>query len=88
MGCAVQLYESPSNRHTWAPHAVDGWYLRTSTEHYRCHVVFVKKTRAERISDTVHFNHAHITQPIVTPTDILVKTLQDLTQTIKNTPKR
>lgn len=34
MGCAVQIYESPNNRHTWAPHAVDGWYLKTSPEHY------------------------------------------------------
>jgi hypothetical protein len=83
MGCAVQIYESPNNRHTWAPHSTDGWYLRTSAEHYRSHVVFVKKTRSERISDTVHFDHAHITQPTVTPTDVIVKALQDLTQAIK-----
>lgn len=85
MGCAVQIYESPNNRRTWAPHSTDGWYLRTSAEHYRCHVVFVKKTRSERISDTVHFDHKHITQPTLTPTDIIVKTLQDLTNTIKRT---
>jgi hypothetical protein len=48
--------------------------------------VFIKKTRSERISDTVHLNHAHITQPTVTPTDVIVKALQDLTQAIKETP--
>ena len=46
----------------------------------------MKKTRCERVSDTVHFKHAYITQPAVTPTDILVKTLQELTQTIKDAP--
>ena len=86
MGCAAQVYESPHNRKSWAPHSVDGWYLRTSSEHYQCHVVFIKKTRSERISDTVHFDHEHITQPMVTPTDLIVKTLQDLAQTIKNAP--
>ncbi len=38
------------------------------------------------MSDTVHFKHAYITQPTVTPTDVLVKTLQELTQTIKDAP--
>ncbi len=61
MGCAVQVHVSPNRRLTWAEHALDGWYLRTSEEHYRCHVVFVKKTRAERISDTVFFQHRYIT---------------------------
>ena len=82
----MQIYKSPNNRHTWAPHSTDGWYLRTSAEHYWCHVVFVKKTQSERISDTIKFNHAHITQPTVTAMDIIVKALQDLTQSIKETP--
>ena len=58
MGCA-----------TWAENSIDGWYLCTSTEHYRCHVVHLKKTRSERITDTVWFKHKYITQPNVTPVD-------------------
>jgi len=47
MGCAAQIYESRYRRKTWAENSINGWYLRTSTEHYRCHVVHVKKTRSE-----------------------------------------
>jgi hypothetical protein len=70
-------------RKTWAENSIDGWYLRTSTEHYLCHVVYVKKTRSERISDTVWFKHKYITQPNVTPVDQIVKAINDLTCALK-----
>ena len=34
LGCAVQLFESPDRRGTWAEHSTDGWYIGTSIEHY------------------------------------------------------
>ena len=83
MGCAVQLHERSERRGSWAMNAVDGWYLRTSDEHYRCHVIYVKHSRSERISDTVHFKHKHITIPTVTPEDTIVKCMNDLTQALK-----
>lgn len=83
MGCAVQLHNRSEKRGSWAMNAIDGWYLRTSEEHYRCHVVYVKQTRSERISDTVHFKHKHITIPTLTPEDTIVKSLNDLTQALK-----
>ena len=82
MGCAVQVHVSPNRRLTWAAHSLDGWYLRTSDEHYRCHVVFVKKTRSKRISDTVYFQHKYITNPTITHEDKVVKALGDATQTL------
>ena len=57
MGCAVQFHIKPNRRKTWDEHAGDGWYLITSPDHYRCHWIFVKATRAKRISDTVYFKH-------------------------------
>jgi hypothetical protein len=83
MGCAAQIYESTNRRKTWAENSIDGWYLRTSTEHYRCHVVHEKRTRSERISDTVWFKHKYITQPNVTPVDQIVKAINDLTCALK-----
>ncbi len=83
LGCAVQLYESNSRQGTWAEHSTDGWYIGTSMEHYRCHRIYVKKTRSERISDTVFFKHKYITQPTVTPADTIVKALDDLTHALK-----
>jgi hypothetical protein len=83
MGCAVQVHENSERRGTWAANSSDGWYLRTSPEHYRCHVIYSKNTRSERITDTVHFKHKYITEPTLTTEDTIVKALNDLTQALK-----
>ena len=75
MGCAVQIHENSERRRSWAANSSDGWYLRTSPEHYRCHVIYCKNTRSERISDTVHFKHKYIIEPTLTPEDTIVKGL-------------
>jgi hypothetical protein len=43
----------------------------------------MKKTRSERISDTVFFKHKYITHLTVTPADTIVKALDDLTNALK-----
>ena len=78
MGCAVQFHIKPDKRKTWGEHSMDGWYLRTSPEHYRCHIVFVKKTQSKRVTDTVFFKHKYITQPAITPADAIIKAYNDL----------
>jgi len=52
-------------------------------EHYRCHKIYVKKTRSERIPETVFFKQKYITQPTATPADTIVKALDDLTHALK-----
>ena len=79
MGCAVQIHENCERRRSWAANSSDGWYLRTSPEHYRCHVIYCKNTRSEQISDTIPFKHKYITEPTLTPEDTIVKALNDLT---------
>ena len=83
LGCTVQIYESTNRRTTWAENSIKGWYLHTSPEHYRCHVMHVKKMRSEQITDTVWFKHKYITQPKVTPADQIVKAINDLTCALK-----
>ena len=88
MGCAVQFHIKPDKRKTWGKHSMDGWYLKTSPEHYRCHIVFVKKTQSKRVTDTVFFKHKYITQPEVKPANVIIKAYHDLRaalQGIKNT---
>ncbi len=34
MGCAVQFHIKPNRRKSWGEHASDGWYLKTSPDHY------------------------------------------------------
>ena len=51
----VIIHENTTVRGTWASHGVKGWYLGPSMNHYRCHHVYVTKTRGERDSDCVEF---------------------------------
>ncbi len=79
MGCAVQMHESTNRRTTWAENSINGWYLHTSPEHYWCHIIHMKKTRSEQISDMVWFKHKYITQPHITAADKIVKAINNLT---------
>ena len=83
MGCAVQLYQSSERRASWAANTIDSRYLQTSPEHYRCHIIYVKKTKSKRVSDTVFFKMKFITQPTMTPADVITKARNDLTQSLK-----
>jgi hypothetical protein len=83
LGCAVEMHESANRRRTWDPRSLSGWYIGTSMEHYRCHKIFCKRTRSERISDTVIFQHRYITQPEITPEDTIVKAVGDLASALR-----
>ena len=83
MGCAVQLYLKPHRRKTWGKHSVDGWYLGASDKHYRCHKVWNVETKAERVSDTVFFKHKYITQPTLTPEDVMIRAILNLRNAIQ-----
>jgi len=78
MGCAVQVHEDADKRKTWAPHTVDGWYLGTSPDHYRAHLIHVKGTKAERVSETVFFKHKYLTNPSVTHADRVISAAREL----------
>ena len=78
LGCALQMHEAAARRKTWDPHALSGWYIGTSIEHYRCHRVFCTKTRSERVSDTVIFQHRHITSLTLMAEDTIVKAIGDV----------
>ena len=82
-GCNVQFHIKPSRRKTFGEHSGDGFYLQTSPEHYRTHIIFVKKTRAKRLADTVFFKHKYITQPTVTPADAVVQAYHKMMQALQ-----
>ena len=83
MGCNVQFHIKPSRRKTFGEHSGDGFYLQTLPEHYRTHIIFVKKTRAKRLADTVFFKHKYITQPTVTPADAVVQAYHKMMQALQ-----
>jgi hypothetical protein len=88
LGCVVQMHESTNRQKTWDVHSLNGWYLGTSNKHYQCYMIYCTKTRAKRISDTVFFQHRYLTQPVVMPTDVMIKAMGDLRGVLKkNTNK-
>jgi hypothetical protein len=82
-GVQFKSTQTVRKRGSWVANVVDGWYLQTFPEDYWCHIVYVKNTRSERVSDAIHFKHKYITQPTLTPEDIIVKAINDLTQALK-----
>ena len=62
-GTKVVVYKNPEKRKTWSPHGVDRWYMGSASEQYRCHTVYVTKSRAERIACTVEFFLHDINMP-------------------------
>ena len=82
MGCGVQIHEDADKRRSWSPHTADGWYLGTSPDHYRSHVIHVKCTKADRVSETVFFKHKYLMNPTVTNTDTVVNAARALCEAL------
>jgi hypothetical protein len=83
-GCKVLVHEKPSQRASWAPHGVTGWYLGPATEHYRCYRCYVSKTQAERISDTVEFFPKDTTSPHLSTEEAALVTSEALVQALQS----
>ena len=83
MRCEVQVHEKADKRGTWAYHSIDGWYLATSPEHYQTHVCHIKHTNSEWLSDTVQFKHKHITNPLLTHANKIMRALSHCIHALK-----
>lgn len=82
-GTHLLVHEKPANRPTWAPHAVDAWYLGPAVQHYRCYRTYIWSTKTERISDTVEwkpkhvlFPHQNVSEQILSGTQQIIRALQ------------
>ena len=73
-------------KHSWYFRGAAGWYVGVALQHYRCHTIVAKATRAAQISDTVEFRHHHLTQPEVTPMDRIVHGVNKPTCALQNAP--
>jgi hypothetical protein len=80
----IVVHEKPNQRRTWDPHGVNGWYSGPATEHYHCYRVFINKTRAERITNTVEFFPQEIEMPFPTPTEVAIEATKTLIRTLQN----
>jgi hypothetical protein len=83
LGCAIHSHVKPNNRRSWDACANAGFNLGTSMEHHRCYCVYIAKTRATRVINTVNFKHQYITNPTVSPESLIIVAAQQLTAALK-----
>ncbi len=65
-----------------------GFNIGMAMKHHQCFHIYIMKTRATRISDTVFFKHQYITNQKVTPKTLVIKAASDLTSALKGTISR
>jgi hypothetical protein len=81
-GTMVLIHEKPSTCDTWAPHAIEGWYLGPALRHYRCYIVWAWATTSERITDTLTWFPTMVVMPRHSTTDIAIAAAHDLAQAL------
>jgi hypothetical protein len=67
IGCTVQTHVKPNNHLSWDTRSEPGFNLGTSKEHHQCFRVYVTRTRATKISNTVLFKHQYMTSRTISP---------------------
>ena len=67
LGTRVNIYKDSDMRASWAPHGLDAWYLRPSTDHYRFHIYYVPETRGYRFSGSAELFPQHCQEPTYSP---------------------
>ena len=77
------VHDKPKRNDTFAEHRSKGCVLGTAFENYRAWIIWMKDTRATRISAAVFHKHKYITNPSVTPEDRVMATAGKLAAELK-----
>ena len=85
-GTKVLVHEKPSQRGTWAPHGIEGYYIGPALEHYRCYTVNINNTKADRIADTLEWFPHCVNMPTTNNLDLLIATTKDILKALQQPP--
>ena len=83
-GTRVLIHEPSTIRETWAPHAVEGWYVGPALQHYRCFTIWADATSSERIANTLTWFPAHVDMPATSSLELATAAAQDLVAALLN----
>ena len=86
-GTKALVFEDPSVRNSWAPHAKDAWYVSPAMQHYRCFKFFVPSTRGFTTAQTAKFFPSFSTMPTLSNEEFAILTARELVETLKNMKK-
>ena len=82
-GTKIVIHDKPSNRGSWAPHGVDGFYLGPALQHYRCWRVYCTLTDSVRVTDTIAWFPAPLKMPGSSPFELATAAITDLSSAIR-----
>ena len=83
-GAKVIVHNPANKRRTWDFHGDEGWYLGMAPDHYRCHKVYITKTRSERIAQGVKFLPHNYKIPRNTAADVAIESALELVKALNN----
>ena len=78
-GTKVVAFEPPDKRNSWATHGTLVWYIGTSLHHHRCFIIYVIKTAATRVCDTVNFFPKQFKMSILSSADTATRAVISFT---------
>ena len=84
LGCNIISHKKIVTRNSWDLRGTAGWNVGVALQHYQCHTIVAKATKATQVSDKVEFRHHHLTLPDITPTDRIVHDVTTLTCALHN----
>ena len=80
LGTKALMYDDPASHASWAPHAIDNFYVGPSPDHYRCLHFYIPTTRRFRFSHTWQLYPMHSQVPMTSQPDIFIAATSDLLQ--------
>jgi hypothetical protein len=83
-GIKVVIHERHDTRKSWDPHGATGWYIGEAPHHYRCWNIYVTKTNAECIGDTVECFPQHGKMPTLSSRNTAIKAAIQLTDALQH----
>lgn len=84
-GTHILIHEKPADRTTWAPHAVDAWYVGPAMKHYRCFRAWVWSTKKERTTDTLTWLPKTVAFPFPTPQQTIIDSTSKIIEALQAT---
>ena len=83
-GTKFLVYKAASKRTSLSTHAVDGWYIVPSLNHYPCYHCYIPTTESTRHADTVEFFQKPFNFPKVTNSAYLRQAAEYIISIISN----
>jgi hypothetical protein len=83
IGMEALVHDKSHKQQTYAKHCKKTFVIGTYTEHYPCWKFWSTATQATQISGAAFFKHKYLTNPSVTPEDLVIAAAENLTQALE-----